>query len=146
MQARPKAQAESFNRRTPPTPAFSLLELVRIVYITSSGLLNQTCLQGELARIEWTEEKNRLLRMLLALLICLAFLVCALLCTSALVLTLAWDSEYRMLTLLSLIGVHIAGLVLAGWWFHALSARSADAFAATREELAADIALFGSPI
>lgn len=128
----------------PVTPDVSLLELVRIVRTAGGVLLAQSGLHGELARVEWAEEKVRLLHMMLALLFGVVFLMVGLLCASALVLALAWDTPYRIAVLVLLVVVHASGVGIAWWRFHILSARSAQAFAATREELAADIALFGS--
>lgn len=144
MHAQPDQRTESNRPHAVPAPSFSVLDLVRSVYITSDGLFRQTRLQGELVKLEWEEEKTRLLQMLLALLIGLTFLICSLGCVSVLVMALFWDSPYRIPAVLLLIGMHTSGLVLAWRRFQALSARSANAFAATREELAADIALFGS--
>lgn len=143
MHAQSDQRTESNRPHAVPAPNFSVLDMLRSVYITSGGLFRQTRLQGELLKLEWAEEKNRLLQMLLSLLIGLTFLICALGCLSVLVMALFWDSPYRIPALLLLIGMHTLGLVLAWRRFQALSARSTNAFAATREELAADIALFG---
>lgn len=136
---------QSAERPAASAPVFNFLELVRLVRAAGGVIFTQSGLHGELARIEWAEEKLRLLRMLLALLLGVVFLLCCLLCASALVLALAWDTPYRIAALVFLIVAHGIGVGIAWWRFQLLSARSTQAFAATREELAADIALFEGP-
>jgi uncharacterized membrane protein YqjE len=127
-----------------PAPAHTLLHLLRLVLAAGGALRTQGGLHGELARIEWAEERIRLLQMLVALLLGVVFLMVGLVCISALVLVLAWDTPYRMAALVLLVAFHGCGVGIAWWRFRILSARSEQAFAATREELAADFALLGS--
>ena len=124
--------------------SFSWLELLRMMYAAGGVLAIQSGLHGELARIEWAEEKSRLLQMLLALLFGVVFLIVWLLSGSVLALLLVWNTPYRIPVLALLVIGHGVGVGIAWWRFHLLSERSELAFAATREELAADIALFGS--
>jgi uncharacterized membrane protein YqjE len=126
----------------PITPKFSLLEWVRMIYAAGGELFTQSELHVELARVEWAEEKIRLLRMLLALLCGVVFLTTSLLCASALLMLLTWNTPYRILALVLLVLSHSCGVGIVWWRFHLLAARSVQAFSATRQELAADLALF----
>lgn len=105
-------------------------------------LLVQASLYARLAQVEWEEERRRLQKMLLVSLIGFACLLCLMLFVGALVMLLAWDSGYRIPAMLAVMLLYGIGLGVAFYSLKRLSARSRDAFAATREELAADIALF----
>ncbi len=115
-----------------------LLDVARLLQSASGALLAQTLLHGHLARVEWEEEKNRLLKMLLAILLGFAFLLCVLLFAGALVLAASWETAYRFPALLCLILFYGCGVAAAWWRFQVWSALGAQTFAATREELAAD--------
>ncbi len=106
----------------------------------------QANLHGQLARVEWAEEKNRLFRMLVVTLLGFACLVCGMLFVGALVLAISWETSYRIPALLALIAVYGAEYGIAWRRFQALSAFSSQAFAATREELAAGMALLKSKL
>ena len=82
--------------------------------------------------------------MLVATLLGYASLLCVMLLVGALALAFSWDTEYRIPTGLALIAIYGLGAALAWRKFRALSARSSQAFAATREELAADLAILRS--
>jgi len=109
-------------------------------------LFAQAALHGQLARVEWTEEKTRLIKMLVLVLLGFVGLLCVLLFLGVLVLAYSWDTAYRIPAVMALIVVF--GLVTGIAWrrFQALSAQSSQAFAATREELAADLALLKSKL
>jgi len=62
----------------------------------------------------------------------------------ALVLAFGWDTEYRIPIALALVAIYGLATALAWRRFRALSAQSSQAFAATREELAADLAVLRS--
>lgn len=115
-----------------------LLDVARLLQSASGALLVQTLLHGHLARVEWEEEKNRLLKMLFATLLGFACLLCVLLFAGALVLAASWETAYRFPALLCLILFYICGVALAWWRFQVWSALGAQTFAASREELAAD--------
>lgn len=137
---------------TPSSPANSEsvainpLKLIRLLRSASGALFAQAALYGELAQVEWAEEKNRLRNMLLLTLLGFACLLCALLFAGVLLLVLSWDTGYRIPALLSLIALYALGLGIAWRRFQALSALSSQCFAATREELAADMALIKSKL
>lgn len=130
---------------TPTTGAtFTLMRAIRLFRTAGKALCAQIVLQGQLARVEWAEEKNRLLMMLTFTLLGFACLLCGMLFAGVLVLALCWETTYRIPAVLGLIAVYGVGAGVAWHNFHTLSARGATAFAASREELAADIAMIKS--
>lgn len=122
------------------------LVLIRILGSAGSALLAQAALHGQLAKVEWAEEKNRLLQMLLIILLGFACVLCLMLLLGAVVLLVSWTSVWFIPALLALMALYGAGFVFAWRRFQALSARGGLAFAATREELAADLALIKSKL
>lgn len=122
------------------------LEAVRILRSAAGALLSQASVHGQLLRLEWAEEKNRLLRMLVAVLLGFACLLCTLLFLGALVLAGFWETPYRMLAVISLVAVYGTATALAWRRFQSQSALSDQSFAASREELAADLALLRSQL
>lgn len=121
-------------------------QLVRLLGSAASALLAQAALHARLAGIEWEEEKQRLLNMLIVLLLGFAFVLCLLLLGGALVVALSWGTAYRAPAIIALVFLYGAGIALAAHRLRALSAAGSQSFAATREELAADIALIGSKL
>jgi len=128
----------------PESAAINPLDVVRLLRSAGSALLTQAGLHGQLARVEWESEKDRIVRMAVAALIAFASLLCTMLVAGALLLAFSWDTTYRVPVAIGLVVTYAACLCLAWYRFKALSARSRDAFAATREELAADLALIKS--
>jgi len=131
---------------TPESPAINPLDAIRMLRSSGAALFAHAALHGQLARVEWAEEKNRLLAMLAAGLLGFASLLCVMLIGAALVLAFSWDTVYRVPAAVALIAVYALGLGFAWHRFRALSARSGQAFAATREEFAADLALLKSKL
>src|SRR5690242_6307960 len=72
--------------------------LRRAMRIAEAGraLFMQALLQVQLARIEWAQEKDRLLRMLVIVLLGFACLLCLMLFTGGLVLAATWETPYRI--------------------------------------------------
>ena len=129
---------------TPDATQFNPLDAVRILRSAGSALFTQATLHGQLARVEWAEEKARLLRMLVVGLLGFASLLCVMLAVGALVLAFSWDTAYRIPAAVALLAAYGLGAGFAWVRFKALSAQSSQAFAATREELAANLALLKS--
>jgi uncharacterized membrane protein YqjE len=123
-----------------PTP----FRVIRILLSAGGPLLAQADLHGQLARVEWEELKSRLLKMVVLALLCYTGIVCVMLLVGALVLAFGWDTEYRIPIALALVAIYALATALAWRWFRALSAQSSQAFAATRDELAADLAVLRS--
>jgi len=128
----------------PEPTAINALGAIRMLRSASGALLDQLVLYGQLAQVEWGEEKSRLLKMLVGAVLGFAFLLCALLSLGALVLVLCWETPYRIPAASVLAAVYALGTGLAWQRLAALSARSDRGFAATRAELAADLALLRS--
>jgi uncharacterized membrane protein YqjE len=103
-------------------------------------------LHGQLAQVEWGEEKNRLLKMLVGALLGFACLLCVMLSLGALTLALCWETVYRIPVAAVLVALYGLGTGFAWRRFVALSALSGQSFAATRLELAADLALLRSKL
>ncbi|MBA3582019.1 MAG: phage holin family protein [Gammaproteobacteria bacterium] len=122
------------------------LDAIRILRSAGGALIGQISLYGQLAEVEWAEEKERLFKMGLILLGGLACLLCAMLFVGVVVLMLSWNTEYRLIAGVSLIFVYLAGLGVAYKYFNSCLKRSVRAFSATREEIAADIEMLRSKV
>jgi uncharacterized membrane protein YqjE len=122
------------------------MHAVRILSSASKALFAQAELHGQLARVEWNEEKCRLMKMLVITLLGFASLLCSMLFAGFLVLALFWETTHRVPAVLAMITVYTIGTGIAWHRFQTLSALSGQAFAATYEELAADIALIRSKL
>jgi uncharacterized membrane protein YqjE len=126
--------------------AVDVLTVARILRAAGGALWTQARVHGELARIEWLAEKQRMVRMLVLAALCGTLVACTLLFAGVLALCLAWDSTLRVPVAVG-IPVLYAGLALAvALRLRAASARTNTPFAATREELAADLALLRSQL
>jgi uncharacterized membrane protein YqjE len=106
-----------------------------------SAVLAQGALHGELIRLEWAEEKYRLLRMLLSLVAGILCLFGSLLSLSAMLLVFSWGTQYQNPVLIGLVVFYCLGTIAACYRFHALASLGNQAFAGTRAELGADLAL-----
>jgi uncharacterized membrane protein YqjE len=114
------------------------VDLVRFLH-SAGGVIGAQALQyTQLLRVEWAEEKNRLLHMLVLAMLGFSCLLCLFLLSSALVVLFSWNTAYRIHALATLFIIYGMGIYVAYWRFSILSARSNQAFSATREELAAD--------
>jgi uncharacterized membrane protein YqjE len=120
------------------------LDVVRILRSAGSVLLTQAGLHGQLVRLELAAEKDRIVKVLVAAVISFVAALCALLTAGALVLAFAWDTPYRVPAAIGVIVFYAVCSGLAWLRFRALSARGREAFAGTREELAADLAMIKS--
>lgn len=126
-----------------PAP-FKPAEVLRILRYAGSALYTQAGLHAQLLEVEWAEEKQRLLGLLLATLLGYAGLLGVLWSAGALLLALSWNTPYRGAAALGLIAIN-GLLALWGWHrFQTLARRGSQSFAASREELAADLAALRS--
>jgi len=122
----------------PPNLKWS--DIIALLDASGHSLFTQAALHAALVKVEWAEEQNRLLKMHLATLLGLASLLCAVLFAGAWVLFLSWDTEYRSHAFLALILLFAIGTGVAALRFQQLSNKGAQSFAATRQEIAADLA------
>lgn len=109
-------------------------------------IFTQAALQGQLARVEWAEEKIRLMKMLAFILLGFACVLCFMVFAGVLALVLSWETAYRIQVIIALITVYGIGIGIAWHRLDILSGQGNQAFAATREELAADMALINSKL
>lgn len=126
--------------------SFNPLGALRLMRSAGRALLGQAGLYGQLARLEWAEEKNRLVKMLAAGAIVFACLLCTMLFVGLLVLALSWNTPYFIAAIAAMIAIYIAGSGIAFYVLQSQAALGERAFAATREEFAADIALIKSKL
>ncbi|MDO9317814.1 MAG: hypothetical protein Q7V56_06410 [Gammaproteobacteria bacterium] len=101
------------------------LHVLRILRKAGGSLLVQGTLHGQLLRLEWAQEKDRLLKMLLVTLLGFSCLICAMLALGALALLLSWETAYRIHVLVALVVMYF-GITWYCWLqFQRLSAASA---------------------
>ena len=136
--------SEPPSQPTPGSTTIDLMNAIRILRSAGGALFAQAVLYGQLVQVEWAEEKSRLLKMLVITLLGFACLLCVMLFVGALVLAFSWETAYRVPAVMTLIAVYGIGTYITWRRLHALSALGGQAFAATREELAADMALIKS--
>ncbi|HEX9473176.1 MAG TPA: phage holin family protein [Steroidobacteraceae bacterium] len=120
--------------------------VLRILRTAGGALLLQAALHGQLLRVEWAEEKSRLLKLVMATLlgfVCLLGLLAAL---GVLLLALYWDTPYRILAVSVLMAFYGLGMALAWRLFSSQAALASCSFAASRSELAADLELLRSQL
>ncbi len=122
------------------------MRVLRLLRSASAAVFAQANLHSRLAGIEWAQEKRRLAWMLIALLFAMACLLCLLLVGGAVLLLAFWDSTHRASAIIALLAIYGLGALLAGWLITVLSRQGGQAFAATREEIAADIAMIRSKL
>jgi len=122
------------------------LDAIHLLRSSGKALFAQIVLHGQLIQVEWAEEKSRLLKMLIVALLGFAGVLCVMLFVGVAALTLSWETAYRIPTAVALVVVYASGAAIAWRRLQALSALSDQAFAATREELAADLALLKSKL
>lgn len=117
------------------------MDVLRILRKAGGSLLVHSTLHGQLIRLEWAQEKDRLQKMLMLTLLGFSCLICALLALGALALLLSWATPYRIYVLIGMLAVYCSATVACWWHFERLSAESANTFAATRAEIEADLTI-----
>ncbi len=139
---------ESANQPSSATENASIdpLDVLRILRKAGGAFFTQLSLHGQLAQVEWAEEKNRLAKLILFTLLGFACFLCVILLSVFLVLALSWETPYRIHSLLALIAFYALATGFAWRRFQKLSALSSESFAATREEIAVDIAMLKSKL
>lgn len=138
--------AEPIPNPTTESADFNPLNVIHVLRSAGGALFTQATLHGQLAQVEWAEEKSRLLKMHMVTLLGFACLLCVMLLAGILVLSLSWETAYRIPSVIGLIAFYGLGIAIAWNRFQALSELGGRSFAATREELAADIALLKSKL
>ena len=126
--------------------AFDPLNAIRLLRSAGGALYGQAELYGQLACVEWAEEKRRLTKMIATTLIGAIFLSCTLIFFGLLVIALSWDTAYRIPALLTLMVGYGGGIAICWQKLQTLSALGSQSFSATRQEMAADLALIKSKL
>jgi uncharacterized membrane protein YqjE len=135
-----------------PAPAtvdaasISTADLLRIVRSSGGALLVQAGLHGQLLRVEWEQEKARLLRLVMASLLGFACLLGLLAALSTLVMALYWDTPSRIRAVCALVAVYGLGAAFAWRMCKAQAALGDNSFSASRSELAADLEMLRSKL
>jgi uncharacterized membrane protein YqjE len=131
---------------TPDSTPISALGAIRKLRSAGGALLDQLALHGQLAQVEWGEEKIRLLKMLVGAGLGFACLLCVMLSLGVLVVALSWDTGYRIPATTALAALYGLGAGLAWRRLAILSKHGNQSFAASRAELIADLALLRSKL
>jgi uncharacterized membrane protein YqjE len=126
-----------------PRRAIDLNYLLRIMRSSGSELLAQAGLYLQLLRLEWAEERARLRGLVVTTLCGFAFLLALLGAVSALWLAIFWDTRYRVPAAATLVAAYAVGLAWAWLRGQELLRQGERSFSATREQLAADLAVLG---
>ena len=126
------------------TGSINPLNAIRVLHSARVALCAQLGLYFQLARIEWAEEKHRLLKMLAATLSGFACLLCLMLFFGILILAVSWDSAYRIHAIILMMGIYGVGIGIALRVLQTLSMRGAESFSALREEVSVDLNLIMS--
>jgi uncharacterized membrane protein YqjE len=117
------------------------LDAMNLLRSAGGALVTQATIYGELLGVEWSEEKRRLMKMTGLALAAFACVLCTMLAAGALAVALAWDTAWRLPVAAGLAVLYALGAFIAWQRFQALAAQGERSFSATREELAADLAL-----
>ena len=115
--------------------------MLRVLRTAGGALLLQAALHGQLLRVEWAEEKSRLLKLVTATLVGFVCLLGLLAALGTLLLALYWDTPYRIAAVSALLALYGLGMALAWRLFSSQAALASRSFAVTRSELAADLEL-----
>lgn len=127
-------------------PLTRILALFRLLSFESEPLFAQAKLHGQLAKVEWAEEKQYLLRLLLSSLLGFACFLCMLIFSGILVIALTWNTDYRIFAIVALCLAYMVATVLVCRHIIKISDRPEGAFPATRAELTSDLALLRSKL
>lgn len=125
----------------PDSTTINLLNAIRTLRSAGGALFAQAALLGQLAQVEWAEEKARLLTMMVFALLGFAALLCLMIFAGVLVLACSWETAFRLPVAMILLALY--GFITGLAWrrLHALAALGGHSFAATRAEFSADMAL-----
>lgn len=122
------------------------MEIINRLRSMAKMMLTRLELHGQLIRIEWVEERYRLRQLLVIFLLGIIFLFCALLFIGFFAIALAWGTDYRIHTVGAMLVFYALGFCYCVYRMNILAERGTASFAATREEVAADLALIRSQL
>jgi uncharacterized membrane protein YqjE len=122
------------------------VEIIQRLRSIAKILLVRLELHGQLVSVEWAEERNRLQQLFVVGLLGFICFFCAIFFMGIFAIALSWTTEYRIMTIAAMFALYTAGFCLCVYRVSVLVARSSATFAATREEIAADMALIRSQL
>lgn len=122
------------------------MEIITRLRSLAKIVLTRLELHGQLVSVEWAEERQRLQQLMAISLLGFIFLFCTFLFIGFLAVALTWGSDYRIHTIAAVLLFYVVGFGVCAYRFVCLAARSSATFAATREEVAADLALIRSQL
>ncbi len=96
--------------------------------------------RSRLFALELAAERQRLTRLLVAVLATLVVGVISLVWAAATVVALAWDTPWRHFALLGLLVFWILGAIALGMWAHGLATARDTAFRLSRQVVTEDVA------
>jgi uncharacterized membrane protein YqjE len=117
------------------------LDIIQRLRSIANELLSQMELHGQLLKVEWEEEKNRLVKMFAISLMGFACLLCFMIFIGILAVVISWPTNYRLVTIGGLVVFYALGVLACVIYLKRISAQSSGFFTATREEISADLAL-----
>lgn len=120
------------------------MEIIQRLRSSAKTLLVQCELHSRLAAVEWQEEKARLQQLVAMTLLGFLCLLCCMIFIGLFIVAIAWHTEYRILGIGGVVLLYATGVLLSYFRIKSLVALGSETFAATREEIAADIALIRS--
>jgi uncharacterized membrane protein YqjE len=124
--------------------AFELnpLSAIRLLRSAGGALLAQAALHAKLASVEWAEEKARLVRIAIAAVLGIISAFCLILLGGIVAIALSWNTPYQTAGVASVLGFYALIAIASGVSLKRQITLGAMSFAATREEIAADLAMF----
>jgi uncharacterized membrane protein YqjE len=120
---------------------FSPLSAIALLHSAGSALSAQASLHAQLAKVEWAEEKVRITRIVVAGVIGFMSVHCLLLSVGMIALVLSWRTPYQLPVMLAVLLGYLILCALAIYVLSRLAASGTNSFAATRQEIAADLAM-----
>ena len=124
-----------------PSFEFNPLSVMRLLRSAGGALFAQAALHSQLARVEWAEEKIRLTRIAIAAILGVLSALCLLLLGSVIALGLSWNTPYQFAVISAVLLLYLLLLAVSARILTQQIALGAFTFAATREEIAADLAM-----
>lgn len=120
------------------------MEIIKRLRAMAKLVLTRLELHGQLISVEWAEERQRLQQLLVISLLGFIFLICALLFVGIFAIALSWATDYRIHVIGLMLALYTLGFCWCGYRFSVLIERSSASFAASREEIIADLELIRS--
>ena len=122
-------------------PGLGVLPMLGTLRQAGGAVMDHLALHGRLLGTELQQEKRRLTRMLQAAILGLASVICLMIAIGTLLVLTAWDTPYRLHSVVALVLIYGVTTLAAWRAFQAGALKSDGAFALSRENLAADLRL-----